>query len=287
MQSDTQRAPLQHLNVKSPPAFAAEGIHLFYNLQKEWLIIKDEYGSVEGTTGIDRHKLFLERFAAVSDFLSSTQSRRIKTLFAPSSIGLEPLSFAHKCDLRGLLTNHVEISALDINPRYIRCFNSKAMPGIITRKIKDDPQWNGYYTASSEDEDTMQFTPKLFNAIDMKRPQSLRNHYDQYDMISTFHMIYHLPKGDQLEMLRHLCNISNGIIAIDKATFENEPVRITMLMEQEGFAALNARVHPHTQIVNNGIYTPRKNGEGIMFCREDLIADISSAMENEPSWQPA
>ena len=276
-QSPAQEKPVPFL------PFEKHGVSVSFNTQRHWLCLRDTSNAetVVGHTAIDRHKLYLDRLSDVSLFLATNSGIQLHGLIGPSSIGLEPLSL-EKTLLDKNQQGSVRLSALDVNSAFIDCMNERKLPQEAVEHISEDETWQTRITYNNDG--SISLDDALYDAVSVVEPQSITDYHDSCDMVSTFHLLYHLPRESQAEIIRHLCGISSAIVAIDKGSYEKEKTGISYLMEDCGFANLNGRINPEA-ISSGGVYEPQHFGEGIIFCKNELVSNVTQAMRNQTSWQ--
>lgn len=200
-------------------------------------------GSLIGHTHIDRYPNLMKRIADTCDFLHTARNRPVSILFAPCSVGYEPLSFARELHERGKLQrDFVRIHALDKNGNFIRCAKEFVIP-MAAMDAERLSKWAQYLDFTQKSPNALEFNPELTRHIHFNEPQDILDLKRSYDSIVMMNFLYYFD-GDnkKQEVLRHIFQKASSTVTIERASFGWNSEICMSTAEESGFVLLNQAI---------------------------------------------
>jgi len=173
-------------------------------------------------------------------------------LFAPCSVGCEPITFTMVADKKGVFKKHpdVKIHALDISEGLLKLAAGGAYPYGQYRRPYDEYQ---EYFSVREEEGMVDISDAIMQRVQFLPAQDIRAHKPArpYDAVVCLNLLYHLDRETGLTVFNSLVSMTKGIICVSDASFmDRDDIARTMKKQKKGFTALtddfneSRTVHP-------------------------------------------
>lgn len=262
------------------PPYEQHGVHVSGYKEMSHISFKDvtQSDSIGGHTHIDRYPRLMKNIANVCDYLHNAANRSIKILFAPCSVGYEPLSFARELHERGKLKqDFAQIHALDRNENFLKCAGEFAIP-LATLDAPRLRNWLPYLDVTDKAPNAVVFTPEITQHIRFEAPQDLCEHEHTYDAVVMMNLVYNIENDqEKRRILSHAFQKADSVLILDKYSYTENPLICHEAAQENGFILLNKAMH-------GGCYgpTPKQLFDNLQatFIRADLAKDLSLIMRH-------
>lgn len=222
----------------------------------------------EDTTWFFRFPYLMDKLA---DYVLRQPAGSISNLlFAPCSVGCEPITFAMVADKKGVFEKHpdVKIHALDISDGLLKLAAGGTYPYQQYRCPPDEYQ---EYFKVREEAGMVDISEAIMQRVQFLPAQDVRQHKPArpYDAVVCLNLLYHLDRETALTVFNSLVSMTKGIICIGDASFmDKDDIVRAMKKQKKGFTAL-------TDDFNEGrAVHPKSSGYvfgQLLQCRTDAV----------------
>ncbi|MCC6598062.1 MAG: hypothetical protein IT559_04675 [Alphaproteobacteria bacterium] len=262
------------------PPYEQHGICVSGFKELDHVSIKDTTQPVMvGHTHVDRHPQLIKSIADVCDHLRNAKKQPVKILFAPCSVGYEPLSFARELSERNKLQpDFVQIHALDKNENFLKCAKEFVIP-IATLNKERLRNWLQYLDFTQKSPNTLAFIPEITQHIHFKEAQDLYTHEDVYDALVMMNFFYHIDGEQEKHRILHSAfQKASTALTMDKYSYLENPEICLNVAKENGFVFLN-------KAMRVGCYDPTPgqlfNHLQATFVRADTAKEIGEILKQK------
>lgn len=262
------------------PPYEQHGILVSGFKEMSHVSLKDttQPDSISGHTHIDRYPLLMKNIVHVCDYLRGKTERPVSIMFAPCSVGYEPLSFARELYQQEKYDgNFARIHALDKNENLLKCAREFAvpLPALNGERLQN---WLHYLDFSDKSPNTVLFVPEITRHVRFEEPQDLCAHEGVYDTFVMMNLVYNINDDqEKRRILGHAFQKAASVLILDKYSYAENPLICHEAAQENGFILLNKAMH-------GGCYgpTPKQLFDNLQatFIRADLAKDLSQIMQH-------
>lgn len=201
----------------------------------------------EGTTDFFRYPNNLQLL--VDYALSCPEGSLKKFLFAPSSIGCEPFSFAMLADKVGVFERHPDLHlfGLDLSEDFLSLARAANYPNNASYNRLISKGFGDYVQSHPDSRLMFRIADSIQSRVTFLPAQDIRDHQPEgglYDATICLNLLLHLSQDEQSaerrQMFGHIASITNGLICVNDAEdVKKQDIIDFSRQERAGFVSLS------------------------------------------------
>lgn len=240
----------------------------------------------EDTTYFFRYTHLMETLA--DHILKKPAGEVSNILFAPCSVGCEPLSFAMIADNKGVFEAHpdLQISALDISEDLIQLAQIGSYPAGISKRLgtlaplgqffSGIPRGYEKYFSLREEDNMVDIDETIRSRVTYLPAQDISEHKPEkpYDAVVCLNLFLHLKSEQCREVFNNVVTMAKGLVcANDTQMLDRDYFHGLMKRQKRVFVAVNddftdaMHVYPKSSEYEYSRLTTRKQGSGALVLR--------------------
>lgn len=223
---------------------------------------------------------FFFRYPRLMDTLAEYMLRQPEgsvsnILFAPCSVGCEPITFAMVADKKGVFARHpgLRLNALDISEGLVALAAQGSYPYMQYGYMPEG--YEAYYT-ERKDDGMVDIAPEIMKRINFLPAEDVRAHRPPkpYNAVVCLNLLYHLDRDTAIDVFSHIVGMTKGIVCAGDSNFlTRDDITRVMKKEKKSFAVLSgdfnagAQVHPQSSGFVFGQLLERRTDAGVLAAR--------------------
>lgn len=227
----------------------------------------------DDTTYFFRYPLLMD---ALADYILRQPAGSVSNmLFAPCSVGCEPITFAMVADKKGVFDKHpdLKIHALDISEGLMTLAAGRTYP---YKQYGYMPEGYEDYFSLRKDEGMVDIADSIMRRVRFHPAQDIRQHKpaQPYDGVVCLNLLYHLDKDTALDVFNSIVEITRGIVCVNDSNFmTRDDIVHTMKKQRKAFTRLgdefaeSGSVHPKSSGFAFGKLLERRTDAGALVVK--------------------